>query len=185
MVREIEVKYHVDDLEALLVALKDRGVELSDPVCQDDQAYAPDGWQFGDSKLGVSFVRLRTVDGRHYFALKQPGENAQACLEHETEVADRAAMHGAILHMGYHPTVRVAKTRRTAALEHCSLCVDDLEGVGVFLELERLVPYDMPAEAIQAELAAFVASFGIAAIRTDETYDSLVHAAQVNAQCSS
>jgi len=178
MVREIEVKYRVDDLEALLVVLKSRGIELSDPVYQDDQAYAPDGWQFGDSKLGVSFVRLRTVDGRHYFAVKQPAENAQACLEYETEVADRAAMHSAILHMGYHSTVRVAKVRRTATLGQCSLCVDDLEGVGGFLELERLVPDDVPAEVIQAELAAFVASFGVTAIRTDETYDSLVRAAQ-------
>ena len=168
--REVEVKYHIDDLEALLVALKARGIELSGPVYQDDQAYAPDGWQFGDSKLGVSFVRLRTVDGRHYFAVKQPGENAQACLEYETEVADRAAMHGAILHMGYYPTVRVAKARRTATLEHCSLCVDDVEGVGGLLELERLVPDDMRGEAIQAELAAFVASFGVTAVRTDETY---------------
>jgi adenylate cyclase class 2 len=185
MVREIEVKCRVDDLEALLAALKARGIELSDPVHQDDQAYAPDGWQFTESKLGVSFVRLRTMDGRHYFALKQPGENAQACLEYETEVADRAAMHGAILRMGYHPTVRVAKTRRTAMLEQCSLCVDDVEAVGTFLELERIVPDDIPAEAIQAELAAFAASFGVAATRTDETYDSLVHAAQVNAQFSS
>ncbi len=89
--REIEVKYQVDDLEALLVALKSRGIELSEPVFQDDQAYAPTGWKFGDSKLGVSFLRLRTVSGRHYFALKQPAENAQACLEYETEVADRDA----------------------------------------------------------------------------------------------
>jgi adenylate cyclase, class 2 len=179
-VREVEVKYHVDDLEALLAALKSRGIELSGPVYQDDQAYAPAGWQFGDSKLGVSFVRLRTVDDRHYFALKQPDENAQACLEYETEVADRVAMHGAIVHMGYCPTVRIAKVRRTAALEHCSLCVDDLDGIGAFLELERMVPDDTPAEAIQAELATFVSSLGIAAIRTDETYDSFVLAAQAS-----
>ena len=70
--REIEVKYRVDDLEALLVALKSLGIELSEPVFQDDQAYAPAGWQFGDSKLGVSFLRLRTVQDRHYFTLKQP-----------------------------------------------------------------------------------------------------------------
>ena len=88
-------------------------------------------------------------------------------------------MHGAILHMGYHPTVRVAKTRRTATLEHCSLCVDDLEGVGAFLELECMAPDHMPAEAIHAELAALVASFGVTAVRTDETYDSLVRSAQV------
>jgi hypothetical protein len=64
-VREIEVKYRVDDLEELPAALKAQGIELSDPVYQDDQAYAPATWQFGDSKLGVSFLRLRTVSGRH------------------------------------------------------------------------------------------------------------------------
>jgi adenylate cyclase class IV len=70
-VREIEVKYQVEDMEALLVALKSRGIELSEPAFQDDQAYAPSWWEFGDSKLGVSFLRLRTVNGRHYFTLKQ------------------------------------------------------------------------------------------------------------------
>ena len=176
--REIEVKYRVDDVEALLVALKSRGIELSEPVFQDDQAYAPAGWRFGDSKLGVSFLRLRTVAGRHYFALKQPADNAQACLEYETQVADRDAMHGAVLRMGYRPTVRIAKTRRTATLEACSLCVDDVEGIGGFLELERLAPDDADTPAIQADLAAFAGSLGIAAARTQETYDSLVHAAQ-------
>lgn len=177
--REIEVKYRVDDMEALLVALKSRGIELSEPVFQDDQAYAPAGWQFGDSKLGVSFLRLRTVAGRHYFALKQPADNPQACLEYETQVTDRDAMHGAVLSMGYRPTVRIAKTRRTATLEACSLCVDDVEGIGGFLELERLAPDNADTPAIQADLAALASSLGIAAARTQETYDSLVHAAQM------
>ena len=176
--REIELKYRVDDLEALLVVLKSRGIELSEPVFQDDQAYAPAGWQFGDSKLGVSFLRLRTVQGRHYFTLKQPAGNVQDCLEFETEVTDRQAMHHAALHMGYRPTVRIAKTRRTAALADCSLCIDEVEGVGEFLELERIAPDHADAQVIQADLAAFVSSLDIATIRTDQTYDSLVHAAQ-------
>ena len=138
--REIEVKYRVDDLEALQAVLKAQGIELSDPVFQDDQAYAPASWQFGDSKLGVSFLRLRTVSGRHYFTLKKPADNAQACLEHETEVADRDAMHHAAIHMGYRPTVRITKTRRTVAIGDWSLCVDDLDGVGGFLEVERWHP---------------------------------------------
>jgi adenylate cyclase, class 2 len=178
MVREIEVKYRVADLEALLEMLKELGIELSDPVYQDDQAYAPAGWRFGDSKLGVSFARLRTVNGRHYFALKQPGENAQSCLEFETEVADRTAMDGAILRMGYRATVRVAKSRRVADLGHCTLCVDDLDGVGGFLELERLAADDAQAGVVQEELAAFVSSLGVAAVRTAETYDALVQAGQ-------
>jgi len=177
-VREIELKYRVDDLEALLLALKARGIELSEPVFQDDQAYAPAGWQFGDSKLGVSFLRLRTVQGHHYFTLKQPAGNAQDCLEYETQVTDRQAMHHAALHMGYRPTVRIAKTRRMATLDDCSLCIDEVDGVGGFLELERMAPDHADAQAVQADLAAFVSSLGIAASRTDQTYDSLVHAAQ-------
>ena len=128
--REIELKYRVEDLEALVLALKSRGIELSEPVFQDDQAYAPAGWQFGDSKRGVSFLRLRTVQGRHYFTLKQPADNAQDCLEYETQVADRQAMHHAALHMGYRPTVRIAKTRRMATVGGCSLCIDEVDGIG-------------------------------------------------------
>lgn len=176
--REIEVKYRVDDLEGLLAALKARNIEVSDPIHQDDQAYAPAGWQFGDGKLGVSFLRLRTVAGQHYFTLKQPAQNDQACLEYETEVTDREAMHHATLHMGYRPTVRIIKTRRAASIGGCSLCIDEVEGLGGFIEAERIAPDDADAQAVQAELAALIESLGVATTRTTETYDSLVHAAQ-------
>lgn len=174
----IEVKYHVQDAEALLLALKARSIELDDPIYQDDQAYAPEGWSYGDNKLGVSFVRLRTVNGQHTFTLKRPAENALSCDEYETAVADRDQMHRAILAMGFYPTVRIAKTRRTAVLDNLSLCVDEVEGIGTFVELERLVPDDVPGEA---ELAAFVTDLNIEAERTEETYDSLVRAATTSA----
>jgi len=177
--REVEVKFRVFEVEALLLALEARGVDLGEPVRQDDQAYAPEGWSFGDSKLDVPFVRLRTMDGRHYFTLKRPTVNAQSCVEHEAEVADREQMHHAILNMGFWATVRMTKTRRTAVLEDFSLCVDQLDGVGTFLELERMLDAGQPAEGVQAELAAFVAALGVDVERTDETYDSLVRAALV------
>jgi len=180
-VREVEVKYHVRDLDALLAALAARGIALSAPIHQDDQAYAPEDWCYGDSKLGVSFVRLRTVDGRHTFTLKRPAENALSCDEYETAVADREQMHRAIQAMGFRSTVRIVKVRRAAELPSLSLCVDEVAGLGTFLELERMVPDDAPGEPVQAELAAFVASLGIEAERTAETYDSLVRAALASA----
>jgi adenylate cyclase class 2 len=176
--REVEVKYVLADPGAAEAVLAQRGVGFTGPAVQDDQAYAPLGWAFGDSKLGVAFLRLRTVGGRHWFTLKRPGANAQDCLEHETEVLDREQMHQAILRMGYWATVRVAKTRRSGRHGDISLCLDEVEGIGAFLELERMVPDDAAAAAVQAELAAFVASLGIEAVRTVETYDSLVRAAQ-------
>jgi adenylate cyclase class 2 len=176
--REVEVKFRVSDREALHVALKERRIKLGEPIYQDDQAYAPNGWQFGDNKLGVSFLRLRTVNGKHAFTLKRPTINALSCLEYETEVADREQMHQAIVQMGFSPTVRVAKSRQTTEFDGISLCVDDLEGVGTFLELERMVPEGVSESTVQDELAEFVASLGTTAERTAESYDSLVRSAQ-------
>jgi adenylate cyclase class 2 len=180
-VREVEVKYQVRDVEALLVALKSRGIELAGPVYQDDQAYAPDGWSYGDARLGVSFARLRTVGGQHTFTLKRPAENALSCDEFETAVSDREQMDRAIRAMGFHPTVRITKVRRTAAMAGVVLCVDEVVGLGTFLELEHMAGDEVSGEAVQAELAGFVASLDVDAERTAETYDSLVRAALTSA----
>jgi adenylate cyclase, class 2 len=180
-VREIEVKYRVHDLRGLLAALEARGIELGPPVRQDDQAYAPAGWSYGDDRAGVPFGRLRTVEGRHTFTVKRPAENVFACEEYETAVADRDEMHRALIAMGFQPTVRIVKVRRSAAVGDLVLCVDDLAGVGIFLELERMVPDGVPGESVQAELARFAGSLGIEADRADETYDTLVRAAMTSA----
>jgi adenylate cyclase, class 2 len=178
--REIEVKYRVSDLAGLLTALDVRGLALSAPVHQDDQAYAQDGWDYGMSKLGVSFARLRTQDGRHLFTLKRPIDNELACLEFETEVADRAQMHDAILHMGFHPTVRIVKVRRTARLGELALCLDEVEHLGAFLEIERVIPPGRSGATVQADLDAFARSLGVDLERTTDTYDSLVRAALID-----
>lgn len=179
--REVEVKFRVRDPVALLAALSSRGIELGPPVHQDDQAYAPDGWSYGDNRHGVPFARLRTVDGQHLFTLKRPAENVLSCEERETAIADRDQMHQAIMAMGFRATVRILKVRRTATVGDLVLCVDELEGVGVFIEVERLVPDDVPGEAVQAELARFVSSLEVEAERSTQTYDSLVRNALASA----
>lgn len=157
------------------MALKRRGIALSDPVFQDDQAYAPTDWCYGDTKLGVSFVRLRTVDGQHTFTLKRPAQNALSCDEFETTVVDREQMHLAVAAMDFYPTYRIAKTRRTGKVGNITVCVDEVYGLGTFLELERMVPRGVCGDSVQAELSRFVASLDIDADRTSQTYDSLLH----------
>ena len=180
--REVEVKFRVHDLPALCAALSTRGIELGPHVRQDDQAYAPNGWSYGDDRRGVPFARLRTVDGQHLFTVKRPAENVLSCEEHETTIANRDQMHLAIMAMGFWPTVRIRKLRRTATVGDLVVCVDELDGVGVFIEVERLVPDDVPGEVVQADLARFVASLDIEVERSPHTYDSLVRAALASAQ---
>lgn len=176
--RETEVKYRVRGYEDLLQALARRGVHLGPPVTQDDQAYARKGWRYGDNKAGVPFVRLRTQDGHHLFTMKRPVENELSCIEHETQVADRDAMHYAILAMGFYPTVRILKTRRIGRYGSLSLCLDDVSSIGWFFEVEDLAA-SAEALADQARMHRFVSSLGVGLERMSVTYDSLVREAQL------
>jgi adenylate cyclase, class 2 len=106
-------------------------------------------------------------------------DNELACLEFETEVADRSQMHEAVLLIGFHPTVRIVKTRRTARLGELSLCLDQVEHLGAFLEIERVIPPGQSGVALQAELDVFARSLGVPLERTTDTYDSLLRAARV------
>jgi adenylate cyclase class 2 len=178
-IREIEVKYRIADADAVLDALRQRGVTFSAPVEQDDQAYAARGWAYGQSKAGLAFARLRTQNGRHLFCVKQPLDNELACAEHETEVADRAPMHAAILAMGFYPTVRIVKTRRSGRLGQLSLCLDEVAGLGSFLEIEAIVSDDRSGVEVQRRLDEFARSLGVELERSTDTYDSLVRSAQV------
>lgn len=178
VVREVEVKFRIPDAGALVTALAARGIELGPAVRQDDQAYAPAGWEYGKARGGVPFARLRTVDGRHTFTVKRPAENVLSCEEYESPVADRDQMHQAVLAMGFRATVQIGKVRRSAVIDGGTvLCVDEVDGVGTFVEVERLAPDGVPGELVQAELARFVAALGVEASRTKDTYDTLVRAA--------
>lgn len=177
--REVEVKYRVVDLSALEAALLRLGVTIGPAVMQDDHAYAPTWWDYEQCKIGVPFARLRTENGRHTFTVKKPLTNAQSCVEHESEVIDRDQMHAAVIAMGFRPTVRIVKRRRTGELGAWSLCLDEVERAGCFLELECLPGPDQDAELVQAELAEFVDSLGVGVERVSDTYDSLVRAADL------
>jgi adenylate cyclase class 2 len=179
--QEVEVKYRVGDSGSLARALAERGVCLSAAVHQDDQAYAKKGWTYDLPKVGVPFARLRTQEGQHIFTLKRPMDNEMSCLELETEISDREQMHGAIVEMGFYPTVRIVKRRRWGRLGRYVVCVDEVEQLGTFLEIEAVVGPDQSGAAIQAELDAFARSLSVDLERTAETYDSLVRAALVPA----
>ncbi|GIF69396.1 hypothetical protein Ais01nite_74310 [Asanoa ishikariensis] len=79
--------------------------------------------------------------------------------------------------MGFRPTVRIVKTRRTAQRNGLVVCLDRVRGLGTFLEVERMVGSGDETAVVQGELASFVESLGVEARRTPETYDALIHAA--------
>lgn len=97
-----------------------------------------------------------------------------ACLEHQSEVSDRDAMHAALVTMGWTPTVRICKQRRTGNWDGMTVCVDLVDQLGPFIEVERVVGAAESGTQVQAELDAMVRSLGAPVERVYDTYDSLI-----------
>lgn len=175
---EIEARFRIDDPQRLIERLADMGIHLSQPIDQDDQAYAPRSWSYGMDRVGVPFARLRTEGSRHLFTVKTPISDVRTCREQETVVVDRAAMHEAILMMGFRPTVQIRKRRWQASVaEGYTVCVDEVEHAGWFVEVEALAGPDDDHEAVRARLERWIKGLRIAASRVTESYDTIVRAA--------
>ena len=96
------------------------------------------------------------------------------CAEHETALSDREQMHGALAALGYEPTVRIVKERRTGRRETMGVCVDIVEVAGGFLEPELVVDDDRDGVQAQSEPSARAHRLGVELERTSRTHDTLV-----------
>lgn len=82
-------------------------------------------------------------------------------IEHEVEVSSKKEMEEAIFLMGYKEALRVNKTRAITHYDNCEICIDVVENLGIFIEMEKLTE-DGDSEKIQDELFKFFESIGIA-----------------------
>ncbi|MFA6097462.1 MAG: class IV adenylate cyclase [Candidatus Paceibacterota bacterium] len=166
--REIEIKLKVENLGELAKKLSERGYELSDPIQQHDIVYSlkdkPQRIEY--AKEGDISIRIRRSGGKAELNLKQQQSNEMDNLEYETEVKDPEAMHQILLKLGYVPEVEVKKIRRKGKLGPYEICLDEVERLGTFVELEKLAPDNTDPEEIREELFRELEKLGLS--RKDE-----------------
>jgi adenylate cyclase, class 2 len=173
---EVEVRFRLLDEDKAMGQLRSAGVRFGKTAKQDDQAYAPDGWDYSKSRIDITFARLRSSDEKHLFTVKRPVTDVRTCIEHECFVSDRDSMHQAICLMGFHPTIQIVKTRALAHRGDYTFCLDEVDGLGRFLEVECLAGVDDDAELARAEIEAFINEIGLHVDRCFDTYDALIYA---------
>lgn len=176
--REIEVKLRVKDLKSLAQKLNERGCVLSNPIRQHDVIYSlagsTDEWEV--SEEGQIVMRIRREDDTAEFNLKQQRSNELDNLEYETKVDDPEAIHQILMTLGYAPQVEVKKTRRKGKLKDYEICLDEVEDLGSFVELEKLTDDASDPAKIQQELLQALESLGLS--RNDQEmkgYDTQIY----------
>lgn len=170
--REIEIKARVADKPALLAVLKSQHVIVSDPVTHHDRVFGISG-EDGGGDNSQPWLRIRTEtrgnETSHVFTLKKSVTNQMDSIEHETEVADDVELEKIILHSGFTPYSDLVKTRQKAHMGEIEICIDTVEGLGDFIEVEKLTSEDADYDGVAAELWAVLEGFGV--VRADHVTD--------------
>lgn len=173
--REIEIKAKVANKQLLIDTIVNTGIRLSAPVKQHDVVYGQKG--VADNAPGSIWLRIRTEnDSKRIFTLKQQYKGGLDSIEHETEVSDADELASIISVLGFSLYSDLTKTRQKAKLNDIEICIDDVEGLGVFIEAERLVEKAADGQSIIEKLWAELEKFNIS--RSDEVfegYDVLLH----------
>jgi adenylate cyclase class 2 len=159
--KEIEVKARLENKEEVMQNLRDRGCVFSDPIIQNDKVFVKNTGSPEQYDANDVYLRIRVKNNaKTIFTLKKPGSNDLDCTEHETEIASGEQMEQAILLMGYQKALHIDKTRITTKYDGSEICIDEVEGLGSFIEMETIAA-DGNAEEIQNTMFSFLETVGV------------------------
>ena len=137
MALETEIKFCVQDFEALRKSLTAHGAELVSRRFESNAVYDDPGRSL---KARGILLRLRS-DGRDLLTLKRPPDAPAGSTsfkhqeEFETGVTDPAAVRAMLDALGYAPAFAYEKLRETWSMGAVLVCLDTLP-FGKFVEME-------------------------------------------------
>ena len=164
---EVEMKFRVRDFEAVRSRLAHAGARAESEHEESDEYFnAPDR----DFAATDEALRIRRAGDSVLMTYKGPKLDALTKTRAEVEVplaggpGAAEGLRRLLIHLGYRPVSVVRKLRRIHRLERegfpIELCLDEVEGLGSFVELEIQAPRDR-MEAAKAALLALAADLGL------------------------
>lgn len=140
---EIEIKAKVEQPQALREVLHSHGFVRLRALRETDTYYNGVDRSFAETDEAL---RLRTTEnldrGGEKSAVTYKGPKldlrSQTRREHEVGVQDGAGMHQVLLALGHTPVLQVEKRREYFRRGEITACVDEVTGLGSYMELETL-----------------------------------------------
>jgi len=166
--REIEIKMRVADLNKIEEKLKKAGCIFSEPINQHDTTYSKKGStsEYTSAKEGDIILRIRKQDNKTEFNLKKQCSSESDNIECETDISDPESMHRILNELDWVSQIEVKKIRRKGKLGEYEICLDQVEKLGSFMEIEKMVDDNSDPEIIREELFKILEELGLS--RKDE-----------------
>ncbi len=163
---EVEIKLPVESAEVLMEQLKELFFVQSAKIREQDIYYDNDACFIRSSHQAL---RIRSEEdlltGKTMSCITFKGKKMDTMTatrpEYETEVSDRDNAARILEEIGYHPVEpAVIKVRTMLKKDQMTACVDCVEGLGDFLELEVLVEDERNKPEAVADIEAVLSQLG-------------------------
>lgn len=165
---EIEIKAPADHA-ALRERLKQAGADPDRVVEQTDIYFNAPDRDFGRTDEAL---RLRDEGGQFFLTYKGKKLDplSKTRKEIDVEVADFSKMEELVLSLGYRKTLRVHKLREIFRLDGALVCLDAVDGLGEFVELETLAVDEKDVPARRDVLIGMLRGLGVKGALIRESY---------------
>ncbi len=139
--REIELKFRIRNEEQLMNKLANLNCTVGDLIEQNDTIYVND-LKNVESVEGSLWLRVRKENDRIELNCKKRSDKMQDSKEIEFGVDSYEKAKEFLETLGYKKWVEVNKKRRYSKYLNYNLCIDEVERLGLFIEIELLVNED-------------------------------------------
>ncbi|PKL37185.1 MAG: class IV adenylate cyclase [Spirochaetae bacterium HGW-Spirochaetae-1] len=154
---EIEIKSPCDGHEKIMARLADMGALLTTTRTEEDLYFNHPARDFRETDEAL---RIRRIDADSIVTYKGPklSGRAKTRLEVETAVESFQSMRDILEHLGFVSSGSVLKERKIYHLKDVEVCLDSVQGLGTFVELEKM---GEDRERIEDELFGLAARLGL------------------------
>ena len=187
---EVESKFKISGgitRDELLTILKDQLIAQISSKRQIDTVFLLPEQVDAPITPGSKIMRVRNVLNpetgelqRSLMTLKVEGQTKLASDEYEFAVDDGNAARQMLTALGWQEVVTVDKVRLESKTEDYTICIDEVAGLGLFIELEVLIEDSAVVKNIQQQMCNFLKNLNIDGKLWKIPYDTSIRNLQNN-----
>ncbi len=132
---EMELKARLKNKENLMQNLTEKECVWKRTICQEDIIYIQ---QNTGKTVNTPVFRIRKIDEKTILTLKIQAADLNTAKELELEVSDKNIMHQILQTIGFDAKVELKKKRTETEYKGYTICIDEVERLGDFIEIEKL-----------------------------------------------
>lgn len=163
---EVEIKLPIDHKETVEMSLKKLGFIKSGLVCEEDSYFDNDACQIRQNGEALRVRKITNLltdqsDVVITYKGKKLDQVSMSRKELETGVADAEVCIQILKALGFEiVSPKVVKIRKEYVFDQMTACIDQVRGLGDFLELEMVIPEDKNRDDALQQIEKILGNLG-------------------------